>query len=104
MADFLLYGATGYTGSLIARAAVAAGLRPVLAGRDAAALAGLAAALGLEHRAFGLDDPAAVDRGLRGAAAVLHCAGPFSHASRPVADACLRGATHYLDLTGEVAV
>ena len=39
MSTFLLYGATGYTGRLIAREAVARGLRPILAGRNAAALA-----------------------------------------------------------------
>ena len=36
--------------------------------------------------------------------AVLHCAGPFAHTSRPMADACLRVGTHYLDITGEAAV
>jgi short subunit dehydrogenase-like uncharacterized protein len=35
---------------------------------------------------------------------VLHCAGPFSRTSRPMADACLRTRTHYLDVTGEVEV
>jgi short subunit dehydrogenase-like uncharacterized protein len=40
---------------------------------------------------------------------VLHCAGPFVHTWRPVADACLRAAragrpVHYLDITGEIAV
>ena len=39
---FLIYGATGYTGQLIARLAVAQGLRPRLAGRSASALAALA--------------------------------------------------------------
>src|SRR5260370_30056942 len=38
MRDFLIYGANGYTGALIARAAVARGHRPLLAGRNAAAL------------------------------------------------------------------
>ncbi|HET9765594.1 MAG TPA: saccharopine dehydrogenase, partial [Thermoanaerobaculia bacterium] len=33
--SFLLYGAYGYTGELIAREAAARGLRPLLAGRDA---------------------------------------------------------------------
>jgi short subunit dehydrogenase-like uncharacterized protein len=102
--NFLIYGANGYTGSLIARAAVAAGLRPVLAGRNAAALAALARELQLEQRVFVLDDPLAVDAGLRGMSAVLHCAGPFAHTFKPMADACLRGSVHYLDITGEVAV
>ncbi len=33
--SFLLYGAYGYTGRLIAEMAVERGLRPVLAGRNA---------------------------------------------------------------------
>jgi short subunit dehydrogenase-like uncharacterized protein len=103
MADFLIYGANGYTGALIARAAVEQGLRPILAGRNAA-LAALAGELRLEHRAFGLDDPQAVDQGIRGTPAVLHCAGPFSHTYRPMVDACLRNAIHYLDITGEERV
>jgi len=102
--DFLIYGANGYTGSLIARSAVATGLRPVLAGRNGAAVAELARALGLEQRVFGLDDPTALDQGLRGMSALLHCAGPFVHTFQPMADACLRNAVHYLDVTGEVAV
>jgi short subunit dehydrogenase-like uncharacterized protein len=79
MADFLIYGATGYTGSLIAHEAVRRGYRPILAGRNAEALAALARKLGLEQRVFPLDDPAAVNAGLRGISAVLHCAGPFAH-------------------------
>jgi short subunit dehydrogenase-like uncharacterized protein len=97
----LIYGANGYTGALIARRAVERGLSPVLAGRDGAAVERLATALGLASRDFGLDDPAALDEGLSGARAVLHCAGPFSRTSRPMADACLRAGAHYLDITGE---
>ena len=36
--------------------------------------------------------------------AVLHIAGPFSATSKPMADACLRTGTHYLDITGEIDV
>jgi short subunit dehydrogenase-like uncharacterized protein len=101
---YLIYGATGYTGSLTARLAVERGDRPVLAGRSAEALRPLAARLGLEHRVFGLDDPASIDRGLDGMKVVLHCAGPFSRTARPMAEACLRTGTHYLDITGEALV
>jgi short subunit dehydrogenase-like uncharacterized protein len=104
MPNFLIYGATGYTGELTARAAVARGLRPILAGRTAETVAALAQSLGLEHRVFALDQPSTVDDGIRGAAVVLHCAGPFAHTSRLMADACLRTTTHYLDITGEAAV
>ena len=57
---WMIYGATGYTGELAAREAVERGLRPVLAGRNADAVGALARQLGLEHRAFGLDDPTAL--------------------------------------------
>ena len=102
--NFLLYGANGYTGKLIARLAKERGLSPVLAGRDRTSIEQLAKELGFEHRVFSLDDPARLDAALTEAAVVLHCAGPFSRTSRPMADACLRTKTHYLDITGEAAV
>ena len=53
---FLLYGANGFVGEAIARQAVAEGLRPILAGRNAPAIRALAAELGVEARPFSLDD------------------------------------------------
>ncbi len=76
-AAWLLYGANGYTGELIARRAVAEGERPVLAGRSPESVGRLAAELWLDHRVFALEDAGAVERGLAGMKAVLHCAGPF---------------------------
>lgn len=102
--SLLVYGANGYTGTLVAERAVAQGLRPILAGRNAEAVGALAQRLGCEARVFGLDVPSTVDACLEGVAVVLHCAGPFSRTSQPMADACLRGRVHYLDVTGEVAV
>ena len=90
MGGYLIYGANGYTGRLIAREAAKHGLPPVLAGRNAEAVGELARQLQLEHRVFSLDDPTAVDAGLNDVAAVLNCAGPFSRTARPLADACLR--------------
>ncbi len=101
---YLVYGANGFTGELVARVAASRGDRPILAGRNAEGVRALASELQLEHRAFGLDDPAAIDRGLAGVQAVLHCAGPFSRTSKAMADACLRTKLHYLDVTGEIAV
>ncbi len=100
----LIYGANGYTGELIARRAVAAGVPAVLAGRNAGAVAALAAELGRDHRAFALDDGVALDRALSGITVVLNCAGPFSRTAAPLVAACLRARTHYLDITGEIAV
>lgn len=100
----LIYGVTGYTGALVAREAARRGLRPVLAGRNAAAVLALATELGCESRAFALDDAAAVRDGLAGVRAVLHCAGPFARTSRPMVDACLALGVSYLDITGELGV
>ncbi|GAB3441979.1 saccharopine dehydrogenase family protein [Actinophytocola sediminis] len=101
---WLLYGANGYTGELIAREAANRGLRPILAGRNASRIAALAAELGLEHRAFDLADPEEIASGLTDVDIVLHCAGPFSATSAPMVEACLRTGTHYLDISGEIEV
>ena len=98
---WLIYGANGYTGELAARLAKARGHRPILAGRSAGEVCALADALSLERRLFALDDPGRVDEALAGMSLVLHCAGPFSHTSQPMAEACLRAGLHYLDITGE---
>ena len=98
---WMVYGANGYTGRLIAELAVARGERPVLAGRSREKIEPLAAALGLEHRAFGLDE---ARRNLEDVDAVVHCAGPFSQTSEAMVDACLQSRTHYLDITGEIDV
>ncbi len=103
-APWLLYGATGYTGQLIARTAVAQGLRPIVAGRNPLKVRTLAAELDLEHRTSTLDDAAALAALLADVPLVLHCAGPFVHTYRPMAEACLRTRTHYLDITGEIPV
>jgi short subunit dehydrogenase-like uncharacterized protein len=102
--NFLLYGANGYTGNLCAREAVRRGLRPILAGRDREKVESLATELGLESRVFSLEDTPALDAALNEVAAVLHCAGPFSRTSKPMATSCLKTGTHYLDITGEVTV
>ncbi len=49
--SWMLYGAAGYTGALVAQHARRRGHQPVLAGRDAAAVAALAERLDLPHRA-----------------------------------------------------
>ncbi|HEX9984272.1 MAG TPA: saccharopine dehydrogenase NADP-binding domain-containing protein [Thermoanaerobaculia bacterium] len=96
---WMIYGANGYTGELIAREAVKRGERPILAGRTAGKVEPLARELGCEARVFDLEQP-----DLRDVDAVLHCAGPFSRTSKPMVDACLAAGAHYLDITGEIAV
>ncbi len=100
----MIYGANGYTGRLAARVAVDRHLRPILAGRHVAKIQPLADELKCDSRVFDLDDTAVVAANLEGVSVVLHCAGPFSATSRPMLAACLRAGTHYLDITGEIAV
>lgn len=104
MGEFLIYGATGYTGQLATEHAVRVGLRPVVGGRNAKMLAQMAKGPELEWRCFSLDDAAATRDGITGMAAVLHAAGPFSTTSRSMADACIRAGVHYCDITGEIDV
>ena len=102
--DWMIYGANGYTGRMVVEEAVRRGLRPVLAGRNAAQLEELAQKHSLPVRAFALDNPVALRTGLNGIGLVLHCAGPFSATSAPMLDACLDVGAHYLDITGEIDV
>lgn len=101
---WLLYGANGYTGRLVAELARERGLSPVLAGRNEEQVTALANELGFESRVFSLSDAEACDRALHDISAVLHCAGPFVHTSKPMLDACIRNKVHYLDVTGECSV
>jgi len=101
---WMLYGANGYTGELIAREAVRRDLKPVVAGRTAAKVERLASALGVQARTFELEDATAVKRGVDGAALVLNCAGPFSATAAAMMTVCLAAHVHYLDITGEIGV
>lgn len=100
----MIYGAYGYTGELIARQAVAQGLRPVLAGRSSRKLQPLAEELDLPAMAVALDASETLERTLRDMDVVIHCAGPFSATAEPMMQACLRAGTHYQDITGEMEV
>lgn len=101
---FMIYGAYGYTGELIARQAVARGHRPLLAGRNRDALEKLARELDLPSVCVSLDEPAPLREALRSVAVVCHAAGPFVHTSAPMVEACLDAQTSYVDITGEIVV
>jgi short subunit dehydrogenase-like uncharacterized protein len=102
--EWMIYGANGYTGALIAREAKRRGSAPILAGRAAAKITGLARELGLPSRVFSLDEPLAIAAALQGAGLVLNCAGPFSKTADLMMRACLAAKAHYLDITVEIDV
>lgn len=103
MGSIVVYGATGYTGRLVAHEARRRGLDVVLAGRDAGKLARLADALGggVPTHAIELDDRSGLRHLLGDARVVIDCAGPFIRYGEPVARAAVETGTHYVDTTGE---
>ena len=101
---FLIYGANGYTGELIAREAVKRGMKPILGGRSQEKIAPLAKELNLICRTFSLADKTSLEYTLKEVDFVLHCAGPFSLTSGQMVESCLRTGKHYLDITGEISV
>src|SRR5260370_40971947 len=104
----VLYGATGYMGALTARAMVASGARPVLAGRDQGRLNALAARLSqpgggteLETAVAGTAGPGSV-RDLIGAGdGLVSTAGPFMKIGRSAVAAAVDAGALYLDSRGE---
>jgi len=103
----VLYGSTGYIGGLTARAMVASGSRPVLAGRNQGRLTALAEQLSraegvqLETAVAGSEDSGPL-RELVGAGDVLvSTAGPFLRVGRPVVQAAVDAGAVYLDSSGE---
>jgi short subunit dehydrogenase-like uncharacterized protein len=98
-----VYGATGYTGRLVAEELQRRGADFVLAGRSAERLDALAAELGSGARtaAVPVDDPVGLRELLEPCTAVISCAGPFVRCGEPVLAAAIDTGTHYLDTTGE---
>jgi short subunit dehydrogenase-like uncharacterized protein len=102
--EWMIYGAYGDTGRLLAEEAVRRGHRPLLVGRSAQKLEPVAQRLGLPFKAVSLTDSAELARALSGMRLVLHAAGPFAVTSEPMVTACLAAAVSYLDVSGELSV
>jgi short subunit dehydrogenase-like uncharacterized protein len=100
----LLYGANGYTGTLIARYAKDYHLQPILAGRNKTEIETLAAQLNLPYKVFLLDDAAALNSALEEVAVVIHAAGPFHYTAKQMVEACIASGTHYMDINGDISV
>lgn len=102
--QFLLYGANGYTGQLIAHYALSYGLIPILAGRREEVLKPMAEKLNLTYKVISLDHTSVLEAALREVEVVIHAAGPFDITAKPMMEACMRTGTHYLDINGDLAV
>ena len=102
--SFLLYGANGYTGGLIAKYAAQYGLQPILAGRREDVIKQMADRLKLSYKIFDLSNNAQLMTALQEVKVVVHAAGPFADTARQMIDACLQTGTHYLDINGDISV
>jgi short subunit dehydrogenase-like uncharacterized protein len=98
----VLFGATGYTGEMTARALVARGARPVLAARSAQRLEPLAAALGgLEMLTADATRPETVRALVEDRDVLVSTVGPFSRWGTPAVEAAIDAGAVYIDSTGE---
>ncbi|GBG84622.1 hypothetical protein CBR_g38904 [Chara braunii] len=103
-ASILVYGATGYTGNLVAQKVKELGLSATLAGRNAEKVKTVADKVQLPYEVLDLSDSAKLDDLVGRHKLVLHIAGPYAVTSPPMLEACLRKKVHYLDVTGEARV
>jgi hypothetical protein len=101
----VVYGATGHTGRFVVEELLRRGIPTIVSGRDATTLEMLASKWGeVDVRPAAVDDPAALDRALTNAAAVINCAGPFVLTADPVIDAAGRARIPYVDVAAELEV
>jgi short subunit dehydrogenase-like uncharacterized protein len=108
----LLYGATGYSGALIAAEGARRGMSSkgnsacamTLAARNGRRLLAVADEHGMNRRAFGLDSTAHLMAELEQFDVVINAAGPFVSTALPLATAALQARCHYVDINAELDV
>ncbi|KAF4541560.1 uncharacterized protein LTHEOB_8555 [Lasiodiplodia theobromae] len=106
----LIYGATGFTGTLASQHALHLSLPLILGGRNASKLSTLATTLSatapsapIPVRVFDVTaNTQLIDQSLKGVAVLLNCAGPFARTAAPLIAACIRNGVHYLDVAAEL--
>jgi short subunit dehydrogenase-like uncharacterized protein len=101
----VLFGATGYTGTLAAEELSARRTPAILAGRDARRLDGLASRLGggLETATADVADPATVAALVGQGDVLISTVGPFAKWGDAAVTAAIQQGAHYVDSTGEPA-
>jgi short subunit dehydrogenase-like uncharacterized protein len=104
--DVVLFGATGFTGSLTAKYLAKhapADLRWALAGRKINKLEAVRAKLGIEIDLLhaDVDDARSLAVMAESARVVITTVGPYIRYGEPLVAACAEAGTDYLDLTGE---
>ena len=103
-ARIVLFGATGFTGELTARALAARGASPLLVARNAQRVQALADELGLECAMADATAPGATEALaalLAPGDVLISTVGPFARWGEPAVRAAIASGAHYLDCTGE---
>ena len=104
--DIVLFGATGYTGGLVAAYLLQqrSGARIALAGRNRDKLQALTASLGLDVPVLiaDVEQPDTLAAIAQQTNVVCTTVGPYARHGEPLVAACAEHGTDYCDLTGEV--
>jgi short subunit dehydrogenase-like uncharacterized protein len=100
-ARIIIFGATGFTGRLVAERLAAQGAAPVLAGRSEEALRALAEPLGLEWRVADALRQNSVFALLEPGDVLVSTVGPFVKWGEPAVRAAIAAKGVYIDSTGE---
>eukprot|EP00758_Cryptobia_borreli_P010062 Tbor_TRINITY_DN5534_c0_g1::TRINITY_DN5534_c0_g1_i1::g.12589::m.12589 len=103
--DFIVYGATGYTGQLVveylSKASHTSKYKWAIAGRNIDALNSLANKHGGVPVIQADVSPSSLKSMCEQATVLLSLVGPYTLYGMPVVDACVDAKTHYIDITGE---
>ena len=102
--NFIIYGAYGYTGTLITELAVSKGLKPLLVGRSDQKLSSLANLHNLPYKVSDVKNLNLLNDIIGDYSLILNCAGPFSETAHQVIEYCIEKKLHYTDITGEIGV
>jgi short subunit dehydrogenase-like uncharacterized protein len=104
MPDVLLFGATGFTGKLTARALSDRGVSFAVAGRDRSRLSEVARDNGATAISGVPADADALEKAIDdvgGVKTLISCVGPFYRLGHAAAEAAVRAGINYIDSTGE---
>lgn len=105
--DLVVYGATGFTGRLVAEYLASRGAGPeriALGGRSQQKLVAVRDDLGVDWPVITADasDPKALKKLAGSTKALVTTVGPYRKYGLPLVEACAKAGTHYADLAGEV--
>jgi short subunit dehydrogenase-like uncharacterized protein len=108
--DLVVFGATGFTGRLVAKYLAqnaSADVRIGLAGRSQDKLQAIQGEIGGAAETWPLliadsSDPLSLNAMAEQTKAIISTVGPYARYGLPLVEACARAGTHYTDLAGEV--